>query len=116
MTLLTICSAVGLVFLLVLGAPPALGQQGQADQDTTFVETQQQKPPPKFGGPSSVSGTLRRDKRVKFTISNYFEYKDWIREEYGLDYGIGYLPVYQGAETNEGTVHTADGVVRLYAR
>ncbi|MDX2475590.1 MAG: carbohydrate porin [Candidatus Krumholzibacteria bacterium] len=109
------CCALMLV-LLVVGTPPALSQQVQAEQDTSFVETKQQQLPPKFGGPSSVVGALRRDKKVKLTLLNYFEYKDRIRQEYGLDYGIGYLPVYQGAETGEGTEHTADGVVRLYAR
>ena len=110
------CTCLALLSALLLFSPAAVAQQAHDHQDTTLVETGQQKPPPKFGGPSSVAGTFRRDKRVKFTISNYFDYKDWIKEEHGLDYGIGYLPVYQGAKTGEGTEHAADGVVRLFAR
>jgi hypothetical protein len=60
----TRCRFALLLVLLVFGTPPALGQQIQGDQDTTFVETKQQEPTPKFGGPSTTSNTKTRSGKI----------------------------------------------------
>jgi len=63
-----------------------------------------------------VAGTIRRDKRVKPLLPTYFDFKDGLEKDRGIEYGFDYLPVYQVASESPGERHAADGVVRLYAR
>jgi porin len=119
--------------VLVLGAPaadtqpvadesdsgrseaPAAGEP-QPDEQSTAGAPSKRKRSPKFGGPSSVPGTVRRDKRVKPLLATYFDFKERLEKDRGLEYGIDYLPIYQGASESLAERHAADGVVRLYAR
>ena len=56
MKLLARCMGRGLVLVLLLGSTVERAQETKGDQDSTHVETQQQKSPSKFGGPSSAAG------------------------------------------------------------
>ena len=100
-----------LVSVLVLGAPAA-DAQPVADEQGTSATSAKRKCSLRFGGPSSVSGTIRRDKRVKPFLATYFDFKERLEKDRGLEYGFDYLPIYQGGSESLGERHAADGVVR----
>jgi len=98
------------------GSEPTAVDEPRSDEQTTNAKTTKKKRRPKFGGPSSVSGTIRRDKRVKPLLDTYFEFKDELEKNRGLEYGFDYLPIYQRASDSPGERNAADGVVRLFTR
>ena len=129
---LSVCAAC-LASVLVLGAAaagaqpvaderesgrsdPSAAGEPQPDEQSTAATPAKRKRRPKFGGPSSVAGTIRRDKGVTPLVETYFDFKERLEKDRGLEYGLDYLPIYQRASDSPGERNAADGVVRLFTR
>jgi porin len=83
-----------------------------------------QETPAEFGGPASVEAQLRSDEASKASLfrpqtipsalRSYVAFKDRLRDEYGLSYGMDYNLLYQHADRSLGEQNAAGGVLRLF--
>jgi porin len=83
-----------------------------------------QETPAEFGGPASVEAQLRSDEASKASLfrpraipsarRSYVAFKDRLRDEYGLSYGMDYNLLYQHADKSLGEQNAAGGVLRLF--
>jgi porin len=72
---------------------------------------------PRFGGPSSVGGTLEEDDRergyrfggLQKGLKPYFDWKARTNEKHGLAFSFDYTGLYQGANETAGTEDDASG-------
>ena len=75
---------------LVLSGQQGMAQTAQAPEGDANVAVQQ------FGGPNSVPGQLADDERLTESITGstpvqgYFDWKDGLREKYGLSFSLDY--------------------------
>ena len=74
-----------------------------------------------FGGPSSVTGMLNKDRENKAAIpakvdllDEYFGFKKRVEESYGFAFGFDYNALYQAATESLGEDTAAGGVFRLF--
>ncbi len=77
-----------------------------------------------FGGPASVGAQLRSDQAPKGSLfrpqalsaalASYSDFKDRLRDEYGLSYGMDYNLLYQHADQSLGEHNAAGGVLRFF--
>jgi porin len=77
-----------------------------------------------FGGPASVGAQLRSDEAPKGSLfrpqalsaalASYSAFKDRLRDEHGLSYGMDYNLLYQHADKSLGERNAAGGVLRLF--
>jgi porin len=94
---------------------------GQGKQDTLYKSGYDDVP--RFGGPSSVGGTLEEDDRregyrfkgLQETLKPYFDWKARINEKHGLAFSFDYTGLYQGASESAGSEDdAAGGIFRLF--
>ena len=100
--------------LLVTASQSGMAQEAQTPADTVRQQ---------FGGPNSVPGQLADDARLEESLTGrtlfegYFDWKDGLREKYGLDFSLDYSAGITGA-TN--TLHEDDvfagGAIRFFGR
>lgn len=109
-------------FLTVLLVSPtfAVGQDSVNKTDLSSVAG--------FGGPTSVSEQMREDAEVREPafrfpaidsfLSPWIDWKGSISERYGLNLGIDYSALYQGASDTlpQGEDKAASGALRLFGR
>jgi porin len=76
-----------------------------------------------FGGPGSVPGTLDIDREAKGVdaarvdyVEAYFDFKQQIKENYGLAFGFDYNAIYQAASKSLGDDAAAGGVLRMFGQ
>jgi porin len=77
-----------------------------------------------FGGPGSVAAQIRSDARHKAPVlrlqevptafESYAAFKERLRDEYGLAYGMDYNLLYQHANESRGEQDAAGGVLRFF--
>ena len=77
-----------------------------------------------FGGPGGVGAQLRSDEAPKVSLyrpqaipaalRSYAAFKDRLRDEYGLAYGMDYNLLYQHPAESPGEQNAAGGVLRLF--
>jgi len=80
--------------------------------------------PPQFGGPASVVGQVGADAVVKVPVYHFdglskrvrpwFDFKQSLKQHYGLSFGGDYITYYQGASESLGENNAASGVFRIY--
>jgi porin len=88
------------------------------------VSAPAQETPAGFGGPASVGAQLRSDEASKASLfrpqtipsalRSYVAFKDRLRDEHGLSYGMDYNLLYQHADQSLGEQNAAGGVLRLF--
>lgn len=79
-----------------------------------------------FGGPNSVGGTLRQDSETRTSVvrietlrgwvDEYFDFKERVRSEYGLDFGLDYNALFQVGARSTGESAAASGAIRFFGR
>ena len=78
---------------------------------------------PRFGGPSSVGGTLEEDDRaegyrfdgLQRGLKPYFDWKARVNERHGLAFSFDYTALYQGANESAGAEDdAAGGIFRFF--
>ncbi len=120
------CAGINIIFfaiflLLVLGITgPALAQQVITQKPADDKASSQ------FGGPNSVSATLKQDVKKKRALikddfleralAPYFDFKKRIRKNYGLAFSFDYNALLQIATESLGEKTAATGVVRFYGK
>ena len=77
-----------------------------------------------FGGPGSVGGQIQSDAEPKTPVvrlnaapaaqRSYRDFKQRVREEYGLAFGIDYNLLFQHASNSPGEQNAASGALRLF--
>lgn len=77
-----------------------------------------------FGGPGSTSAQIRSDQEAKKAIISfeqmvramqpYYDFKERIKKEHGLAFGMDYNMLYQHAGESPGKQNAAGGVLRFY--
>ncbi|MFM1817100.1 MAG: hypothetical protein RLZ98_3795, partial [Pseudomonadota bacterium] len=77
-----------------------------------------------FGGPGSVGGQIQSDAGPKTPVvrldaapaaqRSYHDFKQRVREEYGLAFGIDYNLLFQHASNSPGEENAASGALRLF--
>lgn len=76
-----------------------------------------------MGGPSSVPGQVKADSEQRpssyipdgiFRLDGYEAFKDKLKREHGLDFGMDYNVLYQSATPSEGESNAPGGVFRFY--
>lgn len=104
-----------LATLLVSAGQSGIAQEEQTP-DEEAVSTSQQ-----FGGPNSVAGQLADDARLSESISGvsigdrYFEWKDQIKDEHGLNFTFDYTTVLSSASQTIGVEDFfAGGALRFF--
>jgi len=95
-----------------------LAQAAQSPEDDGSSSTSQQ-----FGGPNSVPGQLADDARLTESLTGrtifqkYFDWKDRVREDHGLDFSVDYTAGILGATNTIGEEDTfAGGAVRFFGK
>jgi len=103
--------------LLVVSIQPEV-QAAETTKKGDGSSTSQQ-----FGGPNSVPGQLADDARLTESLTGvtvfeeYFDWKDRVREEHGVDYSVDYTAGILGADNTIGTEDDfAGGAVRFFGR
>ena len=101
--------------LAVVASQTAFAQQAQVPAEDENLPVQQ------FGGINSVPGQLDDDARNVNSLSgrtflqNYFNWKDGVKEKYGLDFSVDYTMGFLGASNTIGTEDGfSGGAVRLF--
>ncbi len=107
------------VTLAMVFAGPALAAEGpsvdrsSATSDTTKVSG--------FGGPSSVTGQLDKDRESKAAVparvdllDRYFGFKQKVEDDYGFGFGFDYNALIQAASESPGEDTAAGGVFRAF--
>ena len=100
---------------LVAASQASIAQDAQtADEEATSTAQQ-------FGGPNSVPGQLAADARLTESISavsfgdRYFEWKDGIKDEHGLNFTLDYTTVLSSVSQTTGAEDFfAGGAVRFF--
>lgn len=103
--------------LLALSIQPGMAQEAQSPEEDGSSTAQQ------FGGPNSVPGQLADDERLTESLTGvsmpqgYFDWKDGLKEDYGVSFSLDYTMGLVGA-TN--TLYSEDffagGAVRFFGR
>ena len=90
---------------------------------TAFSQQDETQPHTRFGGPTSVGGTLDRDSEAKGAVpfgerllEPYFGFKKGIEKDYGLAFGLDYNALIQTATESPGEDTAAGGVLRIFGR
>ena len=103
---------------LAVSIQPGLAQAAQSPEDDGSSSTSQQ-----FGGPNSVPGQLADDARLTESLTGrtlfqkYFDWKDRVREDHGLDFSVDYTAGILGATNTIGEEDTfAGGAVRFFGK
>jgi porin len=101
---------------------PALSQETSEDSWTRGLLAYQNIP--RFGGPSSVGGTLEEDaadtepvftlESMRRSLQSYFDFKERMQEEHGFAFGFDYTAMVQGASESLGEDRAAGGIFRLF--
>jgi len=111
----------GVSSLLLLGALWALPASAQSSEPKTAPAAQSGTS--QFGGPSSVGGTLDKDRKAKAAVSvradlvdRYFDFKERVEESYGLAFEFDYNALFQAATESLGDDQAAGGVLRLFGQ
>lgn len=104
--------------------PPVLAEETVAGQKQLQPDTRPDAQ--HFGGPKSVDSTLKKDSKVKKGVLKsediqrqlepYFDFKDRIKDDYGLTFGFDYNTLLQAATESLGEDATAGGVARFYGQ
>ncbi len=93
------------------GTPKAAGAEGSEGR----AQGPGKEGPSHFGGPASVGGQLKRDVGIEPTVlSSYFDFKDKLKKEHGLGFGIDYNALYQYASESLGKDDGAGGALRFF--
>ena len=110
-----------LLLLCVLWAPPALAQPSESKTMPASAKEAPKGETSQFGGPSSVTGMLNKDRENKAAIpakvdllDEYFGFKKRVEESYGFAFGFDYNALYQAATESLGEDTAAGGVFRLF--
>lgn len=104
------------VSLILLLAQPALALEGSClDREPSYGG---------FAGPTSVTGTIREDRRERQEVSGipflddalapYFEWKACLEERHGVYFGSDYTSFYQHAFDSPGESDAAAGMWRFF--
>ena len=103
--------------LLAALALPAAAQEASQTQ-SGFEDV------PRFGGPSSVGGTLQEDDEVRKpwfrlegvdrAIQPWFDWKGNLNKDYGLSFGLDYTALGQKASDSLGEDNAAGGIFRFF--
>lgn len=108
--------------IMVLGVISSLFSFTSASEPTVLSSNDTDIPSatydsiPEFGGPSSVGVQIKskpKDDSTQ-TIQSYYQFKDKIKEEYGLAFGVDYHMLYQAASKSLGEDQAAGGIIRFY--
>lgn len=75
-----------------------------------------------FGGPSSVPGQVSSDREKSklsvfkdlFNLQAYYDFKDSLKRDHGITFGLDYNMLYQYADSSAGESSAAGGVFRFY--
>jgi len=113
-------------FLSVLALSCALAQPVCAGEDSAQApaSTQAQGPHSGFGGPASVGGQIQSDTEPKAplvrldmasaALRSYHDFKERVKSQYELTFGIDYILLYQHASKSPGEQNAAGGALRLF--
>jgi porin len=118
-SILKVILIITVVFLLHLGLTQNLLAQNDATKSTNKYKVTNQ-----LGGPNSVIGTVREDKKSKNAVFSadpiqrlltpYFDFKQRVKNNYGLSFGIDYNILYQVATESLDEKSAASGSLRFF--
>jgi porin len=96
---------------------PVFAQPSAPEPTVATPEAFDDKGASQFGGPNSVGGTLKKDKEVKTTVLiPYFDFKEKVKKNYGLAFGLDYNALFQAATASPGDDTAASGALRFFGR
>jgi len=102
---------------------PASAQSVVPDSSPTTNEPAYESGASRFGGPTSVGGTLDGDRRTEAMMPvdahptrGYFDFKQQVEEKYGLAFGFDYNALYQKASQSPGEDAAAGGALRAFGQ
>jgi len=112
-----LCIVAMALLALVFTSPVFAQQSAQESATDTAPEAVNDKGATHFGGPKSVGGTLKKDDKVKTTVLiPYFDFKEKVKKNYGLAFGIDYNVLFQTATVSPGADTAASGALRFFGR
>ncbi len=103
-----------ITFIVAVLALPTLAAEETAVSNSSTSEH--------FGGPSSVPGQIASDREGRtspafgelFDLQTYHDFKDSLKRDHGITYGLDYNVLYQYATPSSGESNAAGGVFRVY--
>jgi len=117
-------TSIFVALLLAFSLQPAIAQEAQTPEEPLEAEAPEDDGTStlqQFGGPASVPGQLADDERLKESMTGrtmlqgYFDWKDRLREEHGVNFSVDYTTGLLGATNTLGDEDTfAGGAVRFF--
>ena len=115
------------LILIFVGADLSAIAQDSVNEDPETKSQESNSPPistsaATLGGPSSVDSELAEDAREKDSVFEgidralkpWFEFKERVNEDIGLQFGLDYSILYQGLTDSLGEDQAAGGVFRVF--